>query len=127
MLIPKPLAAEIYTVQPAYNRPQYSSLIDNTIDEAYVMFGGYISVLPEETQLIAFGFAVCHLFTIQCWADQGYPGIPSNLSSRNSSVRFAEGKHGIFSGSLCGDKLYAMINQVAPIGLYVGAKNNNCC
>ena len=126
MLIPKPTILQILTVQPSYGSPQYSSLISNIIDEVYLMFGPYIGNLPEENQLMAFGYAVCHLFTIQCWADQGYPGTPSSLSSRNSSVRFAEGKHGIFSGSLCGDKLYALINQYKPIGLYVGFKKN-CC
>jgi hypothetical protein len=126
MLIAKPTTLDILTVQPSYSSPHYASQISIIIDEAYLMFGPYIGDLPETSQLTALGYAVCHLFTLQCWADQGFPGTPSNMSSRNSSVRFAEGKHGIFSGSICGDKLYTLINQNKPIGLYVGPKKD-CC
>jgi hypothetical protein len=126
MLITKPTVVEILSVQPNYSNPRYSDFLLTTIDEAYLLFGPYIKDIPEDNQLMALGYAVCHLFTIQCWADQGYPGVPTNLSSRNSSVKFAEGKHGIFSGSNCGEKLRYLINNYKKMGVYVAPKAD-CC
>jgi hypothetical protein len=125
MLILKPTLAEIVTVQPQLGALEYADTVNLLIDVAYVTFT-VIGNLPEESQLIAFGLAVDHLFTLRCWQTEGYPGVPTELSSRNERVRFNLNNADIFAGSISGTMLKNMLNMNTNLGFWA-RKSNNCC
>jgi hypothetical protein len=126
-LIPQPSVSDILTVQPEYDNPRYLPALPQLINEAYLLYGSVISDLPQTHQLLAIGYAVCALFQIRCWSKLNYPGVPTELASRNESVKFGTAKKGglVFEGTICGKKLLALIKNNTNAGFY-GVPNEGC-
>jgi hypothetical protein len=103
----KPTVSEFTTDFPAYGRPEYADLIQDTIDQAWVLYGDPILDLPEEKQKMAFRFAVCHVFEEECWVQTGLAGAPNEAKSRNDSYVFKGNMRGLY-GTKCGRQLQAL-------------------